>query len=158
MVSSEIAVREPSEPHARRRSGVISRMKTQIWLLIVTAAVLVGACQLAERQWAITVYNNDSVVPVRIRITTASATSEWILRPQQIEVLLRGPGRLGGTVSVVDSDTCQAIATASFDSAPGMLVIVDRGVTGAGPWEITAEPEDPNLEAPVMAVLPACTT
>lgn len=122
------------------------------------AAVLVGGCQLAEQPWAITVYNNDGVMPVRIRIVTPSTTRDWILRPQQIEVLLRGPSRIGGTVSVLDPDTCQVMAAQPFDPAPGMLVTVDRGVTGAGPWEISAGPNDPNLEAPVMTAVPACVT
>lgn len=136
----------------------LATMKTRRLLFLLLAGALVGACQGADRPWAITVYNNDSVLPVRVRIATSTTTSEWLLRPQQVEVLLRTPGRVGGTVSVLDADTCEAIATASFEPAPGMLVTVDRGVTGAGPWEISAGPEDPNLEAPVMEAVPACTT
>jgi hypothetical protein len=117
--------------------------------------LLVAACALG-RQWGITAYNNDMVDPILVQIDTATGAQAWLLAPQQITTLLRGPDELAGTMSVLHPETCALMATTSFDKGPAFFAIFHRGATGAGRWQIDMSTEEVSEDGPLASVSAPC--
>lgn len=116
------------------------------YLSPLAAAIVLTACSLASQPWTLTV-ENGAGAPVRIRVETAKGVTDWVVPPLATEVILREDVPTAGTVHIVDPTTCAIMATAPFESARGLLVLVDRGANDDGPWDVSLVEESTQARA-----------
>ena len=121
----------------------------------LVVVLLAAGCSLG-RSWGLTAYNNDQLRAVLVRVETEAGSNTWRLEAQQLDTLLRGDRQLGGTVTLLDPDTCEVLASETFEPSAGVLVLFHRGVTGDGPWEIDSGVEEVGESPPLASIGAEC--
>ena len=129
-------------------------MLARCFVLLSVVTAIVSACS-PEARWGLTAYNNHTA-PVLVRVDSDAGSGIWLLRPGQIDNLMVGDRQAQGSVTLVNPETCEVLATQSFGREPGLLVLFDRGVTANGPWNITVGVESPADTPPIAPIEDRC--
>src|SRR5690242_11445984 len=115
--------------------------------MTIRAVFLMGVALLAGcgigQPWGLTFYNNHGFDSLLVRVDSDAGSNTWLLQPQQMDILLLGGQQRSGSLTLLDPDSCEVLATSSFDPEPGLVVLASRGVTGDGPWEVVTFVEEP---------------
>jgi hypothetical protein len=118
----------------------------RLLLRVLPASVLVlmaASCVGPPPRWTLTVYNNDSQDSAVVRINTPTGPADWLLRPQQIDTLIDEEHPIEGSIEILDPMTCERLAREEFSRERRLLILLDQGMSGDGPWQIHINAMDP---------------
>jgi hypothetical protein len=101
----------------QNRVGLATRLAASLGHLILPVAV-VSACQPA---WSVVVVNENSGVPLVVRVTTQTARQSWLVPPGGNALLFYQQAPLEGVVELVDPLTCEVFDKDTLPSSPTVI-------------------------------------